>query len=53
MTEGAVKQAAFQLRERYKELLYREVASLLERPDETQVREEIRHLLASLDDDPA
>jgi DNA-directed RNA polymerase specialized sigma24 family protein len=53
MTEGAVKQAAFQLRERYKELLYREVASLLERPDEARVREEIRQLLASLDDDPA
>jgi RNA polymerase sigma factor (sigma-70 family) len=49
MKEGAVKTAATRLRDRYRNLLRSEVASLLTDPDENAINEELRHLLAAIE----
>jgi RNA polymerase sigma-70 factor (ECF subfamily) len=46
MTENAVNQAFYRLRQRYRELLHEEVAHTVVAPDETE--EELRHLIAVL-----
>jgi len=56
MTEGAVKKAAFDLRHHFKKMLRAEVANLVDvdGPDgEAAVEEELGHLLAALQDEPA
>ncbi len=51
MTEGAVKVAVHRLRRRYGELLRREIAQTVVRPEETE--EELRHLLSALSAGPS
>jgi RNA polymerase sigma factor (sigma-70 family) len=46
VTESAVKMAVSRLRQRYRELIYEEIARTVSRPAE--VEDEIRHLLAAL-----
>jgi RNA polymerase sigma factor (sigma-70 family) len=46
MSENAVNQAFYRLRQRYRELLHEEVAHTVVAPDETE--EELRHLIAVL-----
>ena len=46
MTENAVNQAFYRLRERYRELLHEEIAHTVIAPDDTE--DELRHLIAVL-----
>jgi RNA polymerase sigma factor (sigma-70 family) len=46
VTESAIKMAVSRLRQRYRELIYEEIARTVSRPAE--VEDEIRHLLAAL-----
>jgi RNA polymerase sigma-70 factor (ECF subfamily) len=46
MTENAVNQAFYRLRERYRELLHEEIADTVIAPDDTE--DELRHLIAVL-----
>lgn len=46
MTENAVNQAFYRLRERYRELLHEEIAQTVIAPDDTE--DELRHLIAVL-----
>jgi RNA polymerase sigma factor (sigma-70 family) len=46
MTENAVNQAFYRLRQRYRELLHEEIAHTVVAPDETE--DELRHLIAAL-----
>jgi DNA-directed RNA polymerase specialized sigma24 family protein len=46
MTENAVNQVFFRLRQRYRELLHEEIAHTVVAPDDTE--DELRHLIAAL-----
>jgi RNA polymerase sigma-70 factor (ECF subfamily) len=46
MTENAVNQAFYRLRQRYRELLHEEIAHTVIAPDDTE--DELRHLIAVL-----
>ena len=46
MTENAVNQAFYRLRERYRKLLHEEIAHTVIAPDDTE--DELRHLIAVL-----
>jgi RNA polymerase sigma-70 factor (ECF subfamily) len=46
MSENAVNQAFYRLRQRYRELLHEEIAHTVVAPDDTE--DELRHLIAAL-----
>ncbi len=46
VTENAVNQAFYRLRQRYRELLHEEIAHTVVAPDDTE--DELRHLIAAL-----
>jgi RNA polymerase sigma-70 factor (ECF subfamily) len=48
MPEGTVRKAVFDLRQRYRECLEREIARTLDQPTAEEIREEVRDLFAAL-----